>query len=118
MIPSDVPARKPRRGPATRVAVVVVVLLVGTVVAHDAVCSVTFGSGLLCERPDGSLWRDASYGCSGGEDPACLEPCVDSTPLAEGPRTSCNWLLMRTERPATGDPPHHTGPSPGTGGPA
>lgn len=118
MVPSEVPGWKPRRSPIIRITVVVAVLLVGTVVVHDAVCNVTFGSGLLCERPDGSLWRDTSWGCSSGEDRACGDPCVDSTPIAEGPRKSCGWLLLKLDRPATGEPPHYTGPSPGTGGPA
>lgn len=70
--------------------------------AQQVYCDLTFDTGLLCERSDGSRWRDPSFGCSAGEDPRCVDGkgCVDSAKVPEGPRQSCGWLRQR-EWPAT-----------------
>ena len=89
------------------------------VVAHDAVRSASLSIDLLCQRPDGSLWRDPSQGCTGGEDPRCTTGtgCTDSTILSEGWRHACTWLLFDEEIAPRGEEPFHVGPSPGGGCP-
>ena len=91
----------------------------GVVGAHDAYCHyVDLDRGLLCQRPDGSLWRDASSGCTGGEDPQCrYEPCGDSEALSEDWRHACSWVFLEAEVPPSGPPPFHDGPAPGRGVP-
>lgn len=106
-----------RRRRAALAAAGVLVLAMTVVVVHDAACTLSFSTGRLCERPDGTLWRDDSWGCFAGEDPACEDGCVDSRMVSEGPRRSCSWVLQRNEWPANGEPPYHVGPSPGSGVP-
>ena len=56
------------------------------VVSHDAYQAASFRAyELLCQRSDGSLWRDPSQGCTGGEDPRCTQgtACADSTMVSE-----------------------------------
>jgi len=82
-------------------------VLVGaaTVVGHDTYCYVSYdrGSGILCEREDGTTWRDPSGGCHAGEDPRCVDGagCADSRAVAEPASASCSWLLLEQSFPAT-----------------
>ena len=81
---------------------------------HDSYCHyVNFDSSPLCQRSDGSLWRDPSNGCLGHEDPACRDDsCPDSNKVNEGWRHTCSWLFLRSEVGPTGPPPHYEGHSP------
>jgi hypothetical protein len=89
---------------------IIAVVLVGgaVVVGHDAYCYVTYerGHGALCEREDGSTWRDPSGGCHAGNDPRCVDGvgCDDSMLVPEPASSSCGWILMKQEHPATAPP--------------
>jgi hypothetical protein len=88
------------------------------VVSHDAYQAASFNAtDLLCQRSDGSLWRDPSQGCTGGEDLRCTEGtgCADSTMVSEGWRHACTWLVFDKEIAPRGEGPFHEGPSPGGG---
>ena len=82
-------------------AILIGVAVVG-VVPHDVYCNGQVAAGSLCERSDGSHWRDPSNGCSGGEDPRCDEGkgCAASAFAAEPAKTSCAWVMHKDERPA------------------
>ena len=71
-----------------------------TVATHDAYCHyVHFDRAPLCQRADGTLWRDPSGGCSGHEDPSCGEAvCADSEMLSEASRHTCSWLISQREQ--------------------
>jgi hypothetical protein len=92
-------------------------VILGAVGVHDAYCHyVHFDRSVLCRRADGSLWRDPSSGCTGGEDPRCrYAPCEDSERVSEGWRHACSWVILEAEVPPSGPPPHYDGPSPGRG---
>jgi hypothetical protein len=93
-------------------------LVLTSVGVHDAYCYLQFNLSPLCQRADGSLWRDPSNGCYSHEDPFCrYEACPDSTMLREDWRHSCGWVFSRTEVGPTGPPPYFEGPSPGSGNP-
>jgi hypothetical protein len=90
------------------------------VVSHDFVESASFNRwDLLCQRSDGSLWRDPSQGCTGGEDPRCAQGtgCADSAIISEGWRHACTWFLFDQEAAPRGEAPFYEGPSPGGGCP-
>jgi len=100
------------------VALATLVLVpLGVVGVHDAWCHyVDFDIGTLCERADGSLWRDPSQGCTGGNDPQCrYESCADSEALSEGWRHACSWVFLQNEIGPSGPPPYFEGPAPGQG---
>lgn len=93
----------------TTLAAAFVIAVTAGVLGHDAYCYATFepSHGILCERDDGSRWRDPSDGCSGGEDPRCRtsdpEPvCADSVVVPEEAQESCGWFVMKLSSPATG----------------
>lgn len=92
------------------VVVTLVVAPVGTVVAHDlfrwwAVDALSVG-GYLCERDDGTVWRDPSMGCGYWEDPRCRydQPCASSRIITEAIVETGAWVLW-TERRVTGPDP-------------
>lgn len=98
-------------------AILSVVVALAGVVAHDAVAAfVGFDPGLLCQRGDGSLWRDPSFGCT-DDDPKCWpNQCAPSQPVAEGWRHACVWWFFAAEARPTGDPaPRVRGEAPGAG---
>lgn len=109
-----------------RLALVLAGLLIGglsVVGGHDAYCHyIDFDRGTLCQRPDDTLWRDPSAGCTGGEDIECqeyaeAESCPDSVRLSEDWRHACSWVFLKVEYPPSGPPPYDEGPAPGQGVP-
>ncbi|CAN5376522.1 hypothetical protein BH23ACT3_BH23ACT3_04630 [soil metagenome] len=64
----------------------VLALVTASIGVRDVYCHyVDFDSSPLCQRSDGSLWRDPSNGYLGHEDPACRDQdCPDSEMLSEG----------------------------------
>ncbi len=101
------------------VAVGALALGAASVGGHDVYCHyVHYDPSVLCERPDGSLWRDPSDGCTGHEDPDCrTTDCPASKRISEGWRHTCSWLFLRAEIGPSGPAPHNEGPSPGRGDP-
>lgn len=97
----------------------VLAAVVVSVGAHDTYCHyVHFDSAPLCQRADGSLWRDPSNGCFGHEDPACqYEECPDSEMLSEDWRHTCSWVILRREVAPSGPAPYYDGPAPRSGVP-
>ena len=95
----------------------VAVSILGVIVTHDFLQVLSLSPSLLCERPDGTLWRDASNGCTGGEDPLCDGGlgCESASPVSEGWRHACTWLFFEEEVPPRGEEPFYSGPSPGRG---
>jgi hypothetical protein len=92
--------------------------IAGVVVSHDFYQAASFqGFELLCQRADESLWRDPSQGCTGGEDPRCVEEsaCADSTIVSEGWRHACTWFIFEKEVATRGEEPFYDGSSPGRG---
>jgi len=101
-----------------RMTALLVALALGLVIVHDSVATHSqFQMGWLCQRADGSLWRDPSFGCA-SDDPRCWpKQCAPSEHLSEGWRHACTWLLFRSETRPTGPPPYYRGDSPGAGCP-
>jgi hypothetical protein len=95
----------------------VVALIPAVVVTHDFLESASFSEASLCQRPDGSFWRDWYVECDSHNDPRCVtEPgCPDSTPISEGWRHACTWILFDKGVPPSGDEPFYEGPTPGRG---
>jgi hypothetical protein len=91
--------------------------MVAVVVSHDYYQAASLSSDLLCERSDGSFWRDPSHGCYGHEDPRCTyeTDCADPTITSEGWRHACTWILFDREVSPVGQEPFYEGPSPGRG---
>lgn len=87
------------------------------VVSHDFLEAASLDVDLLCQRSDGSFWRDPSQGCTGGEDPRCTDDigCADSTMVSEGWRHACTWFFFDREIAPRGEEPFYEGPSPGRG---
>lgn len=87
------------------------------VVSHDFYQAASFDTSLLCQRSDGSFWRDPSNGCTRGNDRRCADApdCADSTTISEGWRHTCTWLIFDSEFRPSGGPPFYTGPAPGRG---
>ena len=73
----------------------VVLLALVTVLAHDYACH-SESLHLICERADGSTWKDPSGGCQ-YEDPRCggAVDCERSKMIDEGFRDSCGWVFFR-----------------------
>lgn len=90
--------------------------VVAGVVVHDVPCAAQFNPSMLCERVDGTLWRDPSNGCTAGNDHGCPDgECPDSVRVSEPGRRSCSWVIMKKEVPSQSPPPYYTGPFPGRG---
>lgn len=97
-----------------------IAIAIAVVGVHDMYCHyIDLDISQLCERPDGSLWRDPSAGCSAGNDPTCqsTDECANSVFVSEDWRHSCTWVFLHTEVAPNGEPPYHQGPSPGGGVP-
>jgi hypothetical protein len=56
--------------------------------------------GALCERDDGSVWRDPWMGCGHWEDPRCRydEVCPDSTMITELVVPTGSWVFGKDRR--------------------
>lgn len=98
------------------VGLLLVIVVAGSLVlAHDGVARLRFNQGWLCQRSDGTHWRDHSNGCA-GEDPRCAETaCATSALLVEGWRHACVWVFFKADAPPTGPRPYNEAPSPGQG---
>lgn len=98
--------------------IAIVALVLSGAAVHDAFAGyVQFDKGLLCQRADGSMWRDSSFGCI-TDDPRCWpNQCIPSKAVAEGWRHACTWLFFEMEMPPTGEPPYFTGDAAGAGCP-
>ncbi len=87
------------------------------IVSHDFYQAATFDTSLLCQRADGSFWRDPSNGCTGGEDRRCASEtdCAESAIIPEGWRHACTWIVFDSEIRPSGETPFYEGPSRGRG---
>lgn len=86
--------RGPRKGLALLVMMGVCLSLLG-ILTHDYLCD-TGSQYAICERPDGTRWRDPSVGCF-EEDPRCRDgsECVASRLVADPGSESCAWIFFK-----------------------